>query len=47
MPGASPKYVSELAEPNIHRSAYANTLGVEESRREEVVLHTYDFYPDA
>jgi len=29
------------------RSAYANTLEVEEARREEVVLHTYDFHPDA
>jgi len=29
------------------RSAYASTLEVEEAGREEVVLHTYDFYPDA
>jgi hypothetical protein len=28
------------------RSAYANTLEVEEAGR-EVVLHTYDFLPDA
>ncbi|KFY12639.1 hypothetical protein V491_06706 [Pseudogymnoascus sp. VKM F-3775] len=27
------------------RSAYANTLEVEEAGREEVVLHTYDFHP--
>ena len=29
------------------RSAYAKTLEVEEAGREEVVLHTYDFHPDA
>jgi hypothetical protein len=27
--------------------AYASMLKVEEAGREEVVLHTYDFYPDA
>jgi hypothetical protein len=32
---------------DIIRSAYAITLEVEEAGREEVVLHTYDFYPDA
>ena len=29
------------------RLTYTNTLKVEEAGREEVVLHTYDFYPDA
>jgi hypothetical protein len=32
---------------DIIRSAYVNTLEVEEAGREEVVLYTYDFYSDA
>jgi hypothetical protein len=32
---------------DIIRSTYANTLEVEEAGREEVVLHSYDFHPDA
>jgi hypothetical protein len=28
------------------RSAYASTLEVEEAKREEVILYTYDFYLD-
>ncbi|KFX88540.1 hypothetical protein V490_07554 [Pseudogymnoascus sp. VKM F-3557] len=32
---------------DVIRLAYAETLEVERARREEVVLHTYDFHPDA
>ncbi len=32
---------------DVIRSAYANMLEVGEAGREEVVLHTYDFHPDA
>ena len=32
---------------NIIRLAYTSTLKVKEARREEVVLHTYNFYLDA
>lgn len=32
---------------DIIRSAYANTLEMEEGGREEVVLYTDDFRPDA
>ena len=32
---------------NIIRLAYANTLKVKEAKREEVILHTYNFYLNA